>query len=139
MVAYRDAFINQWAEFEQCFHIWNNGDVDATRPPHPPCNPLPLILVTHDELTFYQNDERKTCWGHQHSRPAPQPKGEGQSLMVSDFLTAEWGCLRTSDRCIILYFLSSSLSLSNCCTAGRLALYSNLERTAMGTSLRRSS
>ena len=77
----------------------------------PPFNPLPLILVTHDELTFFQNDERKTHWGHQDSWPAPQPKGEGQSLMVSDFLTAEWGRLRTSDQCIILYGFSSFLSL----------------------------
>ena len=51
MVAYRDVFVNRWAEYDRRFHIWNNGDVDATT--HPPCNPLPLILVTHDESTFY--------------------------------------------------------------------------------------
>jgi len=109
VVAYQDTFVNRWAKYEQRFHIWNNMDVDSmlTRPP---CNSLPLILVTHDESTFYQNDERKTCWGHQDSRPAPQPKGEGQSLMISDFLTAEWGRLCTSDRCII-HFLSFLLIL----------------------------
>jgi hypothetical protein len=63
VVAYRDAFVNRWAEYKQCFHIWNNTDVDSTLM-RPPCNSLPLILVTYDESTFYQNDKRKTRWGH---------------------------------------------------------------------------
>jgi len=106
VVAYRDAFVNRWAEYERRFHIWNDADVGATlaRPPHP----LPLILVTHDESTFYQNDQRKTCWGHQDSRPTPQPKGEGQSLMISEFLTTEWGRLCNGDRCVDLPFFSLS-------------------------------
>jgi hypothetical protein len=106
VVAYRDAFVNRWAEYERCFHIWNDADVGATltRPPHP----LPLILVTHDELTFYQNDQRKTCWGHQDSRPTPQLKGEGQSLMISEFLTTEWGRLCNGNRCVDLPFFSLS-------------------------------
>ena len=137
VVAYRDAFVNRWAEYDRRFHIWNNRDVDAMLT-HPPCNPLPLILVTHDESTFYQNDERKTCWGHQDSRPAPQPKGEGQSLMVSDFLTVKWGRLRTSDQCVFLYLFLSFLFLSTM-AAGRLELYSNPARIATDTSVQRSS
>ena len=74
-----------------------------------PSDSFPLILVTHDESTFFQNDERKTCWSHQDSRPTPKPKGDGQSLMVSDFLTAEWGRLCDGDRCIILFFIFYAL------------------------------
>ena len=106
VMAYQDAFINWWAKYEQCFHIWNDVDVGAmlAHPPHP----LSLILITHDESTFYQNDQRKTCWGHQDSQPTPQPKGEGQSLMILEFLTTEWGRLCNGDRCVDLPFFSLS-------------------------------
>lgn len=35
----------------------------------------------------------------------PRPKGEGQSLMISDFLTADWGHLHDDDRCVFTYLL----------------------------------
>ena len=101
VVAYREAFVHRWAEYETCFQFWDDNG-----------NPLPrhsnsvlLILVTHDKLVFFQNDERKTSWGHNNSAPAPKPKGKGQSLMVSDFLTMEWGCLCDGDRCVVPFFL----------------------------------
>ncbi|KIJ31064.1 hypothetical protein M422DRAFT_90429, partial [Sphaerobolus stellatus SS14] len=56
-----------------------------------------IILVTHDESTFYANDRRKTAWTHSSDKAVPQPKGEGQSLMISDFLTSEWGRLVDGD------------------------------------------
>jgi hypothetical protein len=99
VVAYRRAFVCRWADYETQFQFWDDNG-----------NPLPrasdsrrLILVTHDESTFFQNDERKTCWSHQDSRPAPKPKGEGQSLMVSDFLTTEWGRLCDNNRCVQVF------------------------------------
>jgi hypothetical protein len=52
-----------------------------------------LILVTHDESVFYQNDFQKTHWIASTSKPAPLPKDDGQSIMVSDFLTAKQGHL----------------------------------------------
>ncbi|KIJ31364.1 hypothetical protein M422DRAFT_186136, partial [Sphaerobolus stellatus SS14] len=33
-----------------------------------------IILVTHDESTFYANDRRKTTWGHSSDKAVPQPK-----------------------------------------------------------------
>jgi hypothetical protein len=64
VMAYWQDFVNRWAEYEIQFQIWDNSG-----------NPLPrlsdfhplLILVIHDELVFFQNDERKTCWNHQDS------------------------------------------------------------------------
>ena len=86
-------------EYETHFQIWDgNGD------------PLlylsdlhPLILITHDESVFFLNDERKTCWNHQDSWPVPKPKGDGQLLMVLDFLMAEWGCLHDDNRCVLFF------------------------------------
>ena len=95
VVAYRNAFVHRWVvEYETRVLIWDaNGN-----PLAPLSDSRPLILITHDESVFYQNDEKTTCWSHQDSRPAPRPKGEGQSIMVSDFLTTEWGRLRDGER-----------------------------------------
>ncbi|KIJ33165.1 hypothetical protein M422DRAFT_264881 [Sphaerobolus stellatus SS14] len=56
-----------------------------------------IILVTHDESTFYANDCQKNQWSHKDDKAVPQAKGEGQSLMISDFLTPEWGRLVDGD------------------------------------------
>jgi hypothetical protein len=64
-----------------------------------------LILVTHDESTFYANDRRPTGWISKSEKGKPQPKGEGQSIMVSDFLTLEWGRLVDDDEYINLIAL----------------------------------
>ena len=102
VVAYRQAFVYRWAEYEMRFQIWD----DNGNPLPPPLSDLRrLILVTHDESVFFQNDERTTCWSHQDSRPTPKPKGDGQSLMVSDFLTVDWGRLRDDSRWVF-FFLS---------------------------------
>ena len=57
VVAYRHEFVHRWVEYETQFQIWDDKG-----------NPLPhasnlrrLILITHDESTFFQNDERKMC------------------------------------------------------------------------------
>ena len=101
IVAYWQAFAYQWAGYKLHFQFWDDNG-----------NPLPcltnshcLILVTHDESTFYQNDEWKTCWNHQDRQPCPKPKGDRQSLMVSDFLTSEWGCLHDGNKCTFLFYI----------------------------------
>jgi len=105
VVAYRCTFVHRWAEYKTRFPFWDNN-------PHPhPSNSHALVLITYDESTFFQNDERTTRWSHQDSRPAPKPKGEGQSLMVSDFLTAEWGHLHDDNR-YVFFFSYNLIALS---------------------------
>ena len=65
-----------------------------------------LILVTHDKSTFYQNDQHQIYWGCLGKNVTPKPKGEGLTLMVSDFLTADWGPLHDDDRCVITTFFT---------------------------------
>ncbi|KAF8258089.1 hypothetical protein EI94DRAFT_1427986, partial [Lactarius quietus] len=98
VVAYRAGFVARRKEYEKRFHTWDS-DV-ATTLEHPPQNAFPvkgglfwLILVTHDESVFYQNDSHKTHWIANTSKATPLPKGNRQSIMVSDFLTVEWGHL----------------------------------------------
>ena len=63
-----------------------------------------LILVTHDESTFYKNDCCKTLWQHTTHAPTPEQKGERESLMVLDFLTPKWGHLKNVNECITSHF-----------------------------------
>lgn len=97
IVGYREAFIARWKGYEQGMRSFNiDGEPERFSPqgfPVPPGQRLKLILVKHDESIFYENDRQKNCWTHTSKRGAPQRKGEAVSLMVSDFLTTEWGRL----------------------------------------------
>ena len=105
VVLYRDAFVQRFKQYEHRFHLWDDNGVEL---PPPRGFPVPkaagcfrLILITHDESTFFQNDQRKVSWDREGSSKAPRPKGDGQSLMISDFLTSEWGRLRDDNRCVL--------------------------------------
>lgn len=62
-----------------------------------------LILVTHDESTFYKNNHRKVLWQHMTHAPTPKQKGEGESLMVSNFLVLKWGRLKDDEEYTTFY------------------------------------
>ena len=137
-MAYRRAFVERWKTYDMRFHKWDNDGCELPRPdgfPLPDNGPFRLVLITHDgSPLFYQNDRRKIVWSESTSRPMPQPKGDGQSIMVSDFLTSEWG------PCVMAMSVSS-LSFSNFftgfCFQGKLGLSSKLARTAMAISARK--
>ena len=100
VVEYRKGFVERWREYERRFVIYgNDGKVLST----PTGFPVPqgvrfrLILVTHDESTFYENDRRKLQWVNDKAKPVAEKKGEGQSIMISEFLTSEWGRLQDGD------------------------------------------
>jgi len=93
-------FIERWKEYEKCFIIYdNNGNVLST----PTGFPVPqgvrfqLILMMHDESTFYENDRCKTLWINNNTKAIAEKKGKGQSIMASEFLTSEWGRLKNRD------------------------------------------
>ncbi|KAJ7242820.1 hypothetical protein B0H12DRAFT_1023434 [Mycena haematopus] len=107
VVEYREGFVARWREYDKRMNIYDNdGNLElgpqrntppGTVPFLPDGHAFKLILVTHDESTFFQNDCKKNCWIHKTDKPTPQRKGEGQSIMVSDFLTTEWGRLMDED------------------------------------------
>lgn len=104
IVEYRQAFVGRFKEYEQWFHAWDNVGNEL---PCPSGFTMPRaigcfqhILITHNKSTFYQNNQQKIYWACSGSG-APKPKAEGVSLMVSDFLTLEWGHLHNSDRCVV--------------------------------------
>lgn len=61
-----------------------------------------LILLTHDESTFYAHDQRKVMWRAQDATPIPHAKGQGQSIMVSDFLSPDFGRLKDDQGYVII-------------------------------------
>ena len=115
IMEYRSKFVERFHQYEQHFHIWDN---DGNELPRPSGFPVPeayrasgcfcLVLITHDILVFFQNDQCKYMWHNTGKSTAPRPKGEGQLLMVFDFLTADWGCLHDKDRCALFCFSSWS-------------------------------
>ncbi|KAH8825979.1 hypothetical protein DL96DRAFT_1466400, partial [Flagelloscypha sp. PMI_526] len=64
----------------------------------PPTSVRPVVVWYHDESTFYAHDRRTLGWfNHQRHKILPQPKGEGVSLMVADFVSADYGWLCSPD------------------------------------------
>jgi hypothetical protein len=51
----------------------------------------------HDESTFYANDRWKKHWVHNSEKVVPQAMGEGASLMVANFVSADYGWLCSPD------------------------------------------
>ncbi|KZV98420.1 hypothetical protein EXIGLDRAFT_606991 [Exidia glandulosa HHB12029] len=100
VVQYRIAFLARWLEYERRMQVFDR-DGNVVRNPKLTVKPgeveRRLVLYTHDESTFYANDRRKTKWNHKDEPCKPQPKGEGESLMVADFLSPEFGRLKHED------------------------------------------
>jgi transposase len=96
-VYYRQhGFLPTMAQLEIYARSWTDGllEMDAARP-------FPrgraVVFWYHDESTFYANDRRDLRWVHESETATPQPKGEGASLMVADFVSADYGWLRSPD------------------------------------------
>ena len=106
IVQYRTTFVDRFQQYERQFHLWDDNG-EALPCPNGFSVPeaagwFQIILITHDESTFFQNDQCNVGWDHVGSSKAPKPKGDGQSLMVSDFLTMDWGHLCDGDKCVPL-------------------------------------
>ncbi len=56
-------------------------------------NEKKIILVTHDECIFYSNDGKRGVWAKSRELPL-RKKGNGRSIMVSEFLSEEYGRLK---------------------------------------------
>lgn len=95
VVEYRKAFLKRMEQYSQRMATFSvvDGEVVLDMPTLKENEKL-LILVTHDESTFYENDRKRRRWIAKDEKPVPQPKGEGSSIMVSDFISPNFGRLR---------------------------------------------
>lgn len=119
VVAYRQKFVGRFlTHYAPRMYTWDNAGNEAKpvgfNSPDIRNGRFRLIAVTHDKSTFYANDERKTQWIHESQKATPVKKGEGTSIMISDFLTSEWGHLTNAngteyDICYLVNLISPSL------------------------------
>ena len=95
VVSYRqDVFIPAWTELEPRMRMWLKDGITEV-----PLQPgvRPVTVWRHDESTFYANDRRQSGWVKKGAGAKPQPKGEGESIMISDFVSPEHGWCKSPD------------------------------------------
>lgn len=92
VVVYRQmVFLPAWKTLEPTMCAWTKDGAEVPPTGQGCCT----IIWHHDESTFYANDRRKVHWVHKDETVVPYAKGEGASLMVADFVSAEYGWLRS--------------------------------------------
>jgi hypothetical protein len=110
VVEYRKGFVERFTQYEHCFHTWDNEGNELVQPSGflvpGAISRFCLVLLTHNKFTFYQNDQCKVYWGCPVKNVTPRPKGEGLTLMISEFLTSKWGPLHDDDRCVVNVFFT---------------------------------
>ena len=95
VLEYRTNFLKKMEEFEQLMPTFEGNNMEQKDPILPNGKKL-HIFVTHDECLFYANDDRPIIWAPL-GEPPLRKKGQGKSIMVSDFLLETIGCLKLTD------------------------------------------
>ena len=89
----KEVFIPKWKKFMHRMASW-----DKDLKEHLPSGEGRRVIVWfHDESVFYAHDRRKKGWYHKDASAKPYAKGEGTSLMVADFVSADFGWLTLPD------------------------------------------
>lgn len=105
VVHYRQhVFLPAWEKIQSRTRIWDSDKNEITdqlpAASTATGSSLPqrrVIVWYHDESTFYAHDRRQSRWVHNSESPSPYAKGEGPSLMVADFVSADFGWLQSKD------------------------------------------
>ena len=96
VIAYRqNVFIPEWVELQKRMRSWE--DANLTTEQQRSTTGKPIVVWHHDESIFYANDRRKVRWVHKSETAIPYTKGEGASLMIADFVSADYGWLCSPD------------------------------------------
>jgi hypothetical protein len=96
VVKYRnEVFLPHWMAFEPRLRVWSLDGKDEDISNGLGSVGRKLVVWFHDESTFYANDRRKKRWCHVSEKAVPRAKGEGASLMAADFVSADYGWLRS--------------------------------------------
>jgi hypothetical protein len=79
-----------WEEFSTQMQHWSK---DGTAEQAPPITGCHIIIWFHDETIFYAHDHRWKFWSHKDKSAEPYWKGDEVSLMVADYISADFGWL----------------------------------------------
>lgn len=95
VVAYHQkTFLPAFLASDSWAHQWTNGGpaISAT-----PITEWPMVYWYHDESVFSAHDRQKVYWVPKDAKATPEAKGEGATLMVADFVSADHGFLQSPD------------------------------------------
>jgi hypothetical protein len=91
VVSYRKKFLERFANYRKRTIEYDGEDMSRVFGPQQEPG-RPLIVIYHDESTYYANDDGGYGW-FESERPPLRKKGQGLSLMVSDFICSCHGFL----------------------------------------------
>ena len=95
VVYYRNAiFLPRWEKISVQMQNWMKDNLTACEPSTPGRR---VCAWFHDETIFYAHDRRRKTWYHKDASATPYAKGEGASLMVARYVSADYGFLMASD------------------------------------------
>lgn len=93
VVVYRqEVFLPQFVEHERHMRRWSTDGIEIDERPG-----RRTVVWFHDESTFYANDRRRQQWVKADAKAEIRPKGEGASLMVANFVSADYGWCASPD------------------------------------------
>lgn len=92
---WQNVFLPRLAAIEAKSQTWTNGVEDSSA--SATLNIRHTVVWYHDESVFYANNQQIIRWVGGSEKAVPQAKGEGASLMVADFVSADYGWLRSPD------------------------------------------
>ncbi len=91
VVFYRDnVFLPLMEEIKARFIVYDGDDMENETWP---IDGKPIVLVTHDESTFFEHDEKAFLW-MEGDKKALRSKSRGRSLMISGFVCACHGFMK---------------------------------------------
>jgi hypothetical protein len=85
VVEHRKMFLDEIAGFQRRTFTYVFDDLETAIGPELRDGENPIVLVAHDESCFISFEGKKTIWMENDRQPL-RPKGQGRSIMVSEFL-----------------------------------------------------
>ncbi len=101
VVEYRKIFLEEIAKYEPYMASYDGETMEKILP-NLKDNEKEHIFVTHDECIFYSNDGKRGVWAKTGELPL-RKKGNGRSIMISEFLTEACGRLKLDTQTIENY------------------------------------
>ncbi|KIK75976.1 hypothetical protein PAXRUDRAFT_171134, partial [Paxillus rubicundulus Ve08.2h10] len=92
---YQMTFLPAWQALEHRTRKWLADNSELLEPRS--LTKHHIVVWFHDELMFYVNDRRVVRWVFKGETIVPRTKGEVASLMVADFVSADYSWLRSPD------------------------------------------
>ena len=86
VVHYRENFfLPKMAEYERLMSQYSGNNMEIVTTPGLVDDEKEVVLITHDESTFYSNDGKRFIW-MENGKNVMKPKSKGSSIMVSGLL-----------------------------------------------------